>query len=165
MNLQELLDWAFQRHLNPLSWYIRPLFLLCLCYFAYLRNWKGIILTFLVMTSSMVWFPAPHVINPQMQEVLEFEKQMLGSPVSAILTLGLMFGLLAIILYAFWRRSLMTALIILNGLILGKLLLAVIFTGEAGLGTLPVTFFGLLLVNIAGYLIYRLRVRQLEKND
>lgn len=28
MDFSTILDWAFERHLNPLSWYIRPIFLI-----------------------------------------------------------------------------------------------------------------------------------------
>ena len=33
--LNDSLNWAWARHQNPLSWYIRPLFILPFCYFAY----------------------------------------------------------------------------------------------------------------------------------
>lgn len=33
--LIDFLNWAWARHHNPLSWYIRPLFVLPFCYFAY----------------------------------------------------------------------------------------------------------------------------------
>jgi hypothetical protein len=35
-------DWAYARHQNQLSWYIRPLFLIPFCYFAYKRSLAGI---------------------------------------------------------------------------------------------------------------------------
>src|SRR5215217_3294099 len=35
---EEFAAWAWDRHHNVLSWYIRPLFLLPFCYFAYKRN-------------------------------------------------------------------------------------------------------------------------------
>jgi hypothetical protein len=36
--LTDFLDWAWARHHNPLSWYIRPLFILPFCYFAYKKS-------------------------------------------------------------------------------------------------------------------------------
>jgi hypothetical protein len=55
--LDEFLSWAWARHHNPLSWYIRPLFLLPFCYFAYKRSTWGIVLTLFALVTSMVWFP------------------------------------------------------------------------------------------------------------
>ena len=37
-NNDEFTAWAWERHHNILSWYIRPLFLLPFCYFAYRRS-------------------------------------------------------------------------------------------------------------------------------
>lgn len=87
-----MLEWAFQRHLNPMSWYIRPVFLVALAYFCYRRTWKGVIITFLLMTSSMVWFPVPERINPEMQAVLDYELMLLSNPLSAVVTLAFMMG-------------------------------------------------------------------------
>jgi hypothetical protein len=56
--LDEFLSWAWARHHNPLSWYIRPLFLLPFCYFAYKRSTWGIVLTLFALATSMVWFPS-----------------------------------------------------------------------------------------------------------
>jgi hypothetical protein len=36
--LNDFLDWAWARDQNPLSWYVRPLFILPLCYFAYKKS-------------------------------------------------------------------------------------------------------------------------------
>lgn len=153
--LEELLDWAFQRHLNPISWYIRPIFLLILCFFAYKRSWKGLLITFIVMTSSMVWFAAPDHIDPQMQQVLEFEKKVLSTPLSASITLVTMFSFLSLVILAFWKRSLKWGLIIVNITVVGKLILSLILTGEAGWGTFPVTIFGLITVNLIALLVYK----------
>ena len=38
----DFLNWAWARHHNPLSWYIRPLFVLPFCYFAYKRSVWGV---------------------------------------------------------------------------------------------------------------------------
>lgn len=55
--LNDFLDWAWARHQNPLSWYVRPLFILPFCYFAYKKSVRGIMLTLVAVTSSMFWFP------------------------------------------------------------------------------------------------------------
>ncbi|MGM0867481.1 MAG: hypothetical protein ACQEWF_22730 [Bacillota bacterium] len=156
MEFQEILDWAFQRHLNPLSWYIRPIFLIVLVYFAHKHSWKGVIITFVLMMSSMIWFPAPETINPQMQTVLEYEQMLLSNPVSAIFTIALMMVFVVLILIAFWKHSLKFGLIILNVTLIGKVILSLLFTGENGWAPLGNTIFGLILVNgIGWFIMYR----------
>ena len=54
--LNDFLSWSFERHHNILSWYIRPLFLLPFCYFAYKRSIQGIIITLIALFTSMFWF-------------------------------------------------------------------------------------------------------------
>jgi hypothetical protein len=68
--LEEFLSWAWARHHNPLSWYIRPLFLLPFCYFAYKRSTWGIVLTLFALATSMVWFPEPERPDPRALEFL-----------------------------------------------------------------------------------------------
>ncbi|MDD1515307.1 hypothetical protein [Priestia megaterium] len=162
MELKDILNWAFERHLNPLSWYIRPVFLIILAYFAYRRSWKGLVVTFLLMMSSMFWFPAPPKINSQMHEVLKYEKMLLSNPISATITITIMFIFIVMIVRAFWKHSLRMGLFILNAALIGKLVLALIFTGENGWGPLGNTIFGLILVNGIGfYLLYKMRNKKL----
>ncbi|MCY9175591.1 hypothetical protein [Bacillus inaquosorum] len=161
MEVQDILDWAFRRHLNPLSWYIRPLFLLVLVYAAYKRSWKGIIITFVLMMSSMVWFPEPKKIYLQMKKVLEFEQMFLSSPISAVLTIVFMIVLIGFILAAFWKRSLVLGVILLNVTLAGKVALSLFFTGENGWAPLGNTIFGLMMVNGIGLFIkYRNRKKR-----
>jgi hypothetical protein len=158
MEFQAILDWAFARHLNPLSWYIRPIFLIIICYFAYKRSWKGLVITFLLMSSSMVWFPAPETIDPKMQVVLEYEKMLLSNPLSAVITLfiGVIFVVLACL--AFWKHSLKMGLVVLNSMMVGKIIFGLIFTGENGWAPIGTTIFGIIIVNGIGfYLLHRMR--------
>lgn len=155
MEINHFLDWAFERHLNPLSWYIRPVFLVILAYFAYQRSWKGIMITFVLMMSSMVWFPAPETIDPQMQRVLEFEKMLLSDPVTGFLALAFMMVFVVSIGLAFWKHSLKIGLIIINITMIGKVALSLLFTGESGWAPLGNTLFGLLLVNGIGILLMK----------
>ncbi|WP_043927761.1 hypothetical protein [Bacillus haynesii] len=153
MEWSSMLEWAFQRHLNPMSWYIRPVFLVALAYFCYRRTWKGVITTFLLMTSSMVWFPVPERINPEMQAVLDYELMLLSNPLSAVVTLAFMMGFLVLIGAAFWKRSLGWGLAVLNVTLIGKVVLSVMLTGENGWAPLGNTVFGLILVNGIGLLL------------
>src|ERR687893_2252015 len=73
----EFIAWAWARHHNELSWYIRPLFLLPFCYFAYRRSLLGITLTVVALATSMFWFPAPERANPGAAEFLAMEREYL----------------------------------------------------------------------------------------
>jgi uncharacterized membrane protein YccC len=55
--LHELGSWAWAPHHNPLSWYVRPLFLIPFAIFAYRRSWLGMAITLLALATSMFWFP------------------------------------------------------------------------------------------------------------
>ena len=72
--LNDFLNWAWARHQNPLSWYIRPLFILPFCYFAYKKSVRGIVLTLVAVTSSMFWFPVPATPDPRAVALLDVER-------------------------------------------------------------------------------------------
>ena len=59
MNITDYLadfgTWAYDRHGNILSWYIRPLFLLPLAFFAYRRSGWGIAGTLVALLTGGVW--------------------------------------------------------------------------------------------------------------
>ena len=79
MDIPQLLadfgDWAFDRHANPLSWYIRPLFLLPLAWFGYRRSGWGIAGTLVALATGMFWVPAPADSDPRIMEFLAFEQE------------------------------------------------------------------------------------------
>ncbi len=163
MDFQEMLNWAFERHLNPLSWYIRPVFLIILVYFAYKQRIKGVILTFVLMMSSMFWFPAPEKINPQMAKVLEYEQMLLSNPVTFVLTIAFMMVFIVSILIAFWKKSIKLGLVIVNVTLIAKVLLALLFTGEDGWAPLGNTVFGLILINGIGLILLRMKGKKIGK--
>ena len=78
--LGDFLNWAWARHLNPLSWYIRPLFILPFCYFAYKKSVWGMALTVAAVTSSMFWFPVPATPDPRAVALLAVEREYVGGP-------------------------------------------------------------------------------------
>jgi CHASE2 domain-containing sensor protein len=93
-----------------------------------------------------------------MKAVLEYEKMLLSSPLTAIATFALMFAFLFIIGFAFWKRSLKLGLIVLNVSLIGKVALSLLFTGDDGWGPLGTAIFGLILVNgIGAVLLYKKR--------
>src|SRR5687767_8323883 len=64
-------------HHNVLSWYVRPLFLLPFCFFAYRRSLWGIVLTLLALATSMFWFPVPEHPSWAVNEMLASEREYL----------------------------------------------------------------------------------------
>jgi hypothetical protein len=70
----EFVAWAWARHHNVLSWYVRPLFILPFCFFAYRRSLFGIVLTIIALATSMFWFPVPEHASPAVNEMLKAEE-------------------------------------------------------------------------------------------
>lgn len=127
LDLTDLLNWAFERHQNVLSWYIRPLFLIPFCIFAYRRSGLGIVVTLLALITSMAWFPVPRHVDPQVISFLEAEKAFLLSPLTlkkvALLTTVLVS--MSILALAFWYRSLKVGIGVLVLIAFGKILWSV----------------------------------------
>lgn len=106
--IQDFIEWAWARHHNVLSWYIRPLFLIPFCYFSFKRSWTGIALTILGLITSMFWFPAPETVSDAVKAMLAAEKEYLTSEwttfkIVMALLVPISFSLLG---YSFWNRSL-----------------------------------------------------------
>lgn len=66
-------NWAFERHHNILSWYIRPLFIIPMVLFAFKKSYTGIFASIFALFTSMFWFPVPSSKSPQVIEFLAFE--------------------------------------------------------------------------------------------
>src|SRR3712207_4002677 len=104
--VHDFFSWAWERHHNVLSWYIRPLFLVPLAWFAYRRSLAGIVLTLIGLATSMFWFPAPERVDPRVVEFLRFEQEWLTGRWTVgkvLMTLLAPLSLTAFCL-AFWRR-------------------------------------------------------------
>ncbi|KNF07625.1 hypothetical protein CLPU_14c00430 [Gottschalkia purinilytica] len=156
-------NWAYERHQNQLSWYLRPLFLIPFCYFAYKRSWAGIFGTIFLLLTSMFWFPRPEVVSDQVKQFLEMEKEYLsGDWGSAKILMSLLipvsFTALAV---AFWKRSLWFGLSVVIFMAVAKMIWSVAFGGEAGKSIFIPAILGLV---ICIGLIY-LGFRKLEKKN
>ena len=162
----EFLAWAWERHHNVLSWYIRPLFLLPFCFFAYRRSLWGMTLTLLALATSMFWFPAPGEASPAVKEMLAAEREYLTADwslwkVLMALVVPASFAALAL---AFWRRSLVWGLAVVNAAILIKIGWTFVFGTEAGaMSHLPAALLGIVVCDaLILYARRRLRARPAE---
>jgi hypothetical protein len=160
-SIDEFAAWAWARHHNELSWYIRPLFLLPFCYFAYKRSLSGIVLTLVALATSMFWFPAPERVDPRAAEFLEVEREYLTGDwtlwkVLLALLVPISFAALAV---AFWKRSLVWGLAVVNAMVLVKIVWSFYF-GDAsgGLVLLPSALVGLAICDaVILYVVRRMR--------
>jgi hypothetical protein len=157
----EFVAWA--RHHNVLSWYVRPLFLLPFCYFAYERSLWGIVLTVIALATSMFWFPAPEHSSSAVNEMLASESEYLTANWAlwkVLIALLVPLGFTALGL-AFWRRSLARGLAVINAMVLFKIAWTFLFSTEAGaMSHLPAAVLGLVLCDaLILYVMHRMRAR------
>ena len=157
----EFVAWAWERHHNVLSWYIRPLFFLPFCYFAYKRSVSGMILTLVALATSMFWFPAPERTDPQVLEFLAVEREYLTgdwTTTKVLLALLVPIGFAALGL-VFWKRSIVYGLVLMNAIVLIKLAWSFYFGDESGgLTLLPSALAGLAVCDaVILYVVRRLR--------
>lgn len=132
--IDDVLAWAWARHHNILSWYVRPLFLLPYCWFAYRRSLLGIGLTLLALATSMAWFPAPAVPDPGVTAMLDAEREYLLGPwgPAKVVASLLVPATLAALAVALWRRSLLWGLVVVNTALLFKIGWTFAVGGAAG---------------------------------
>lgn len=129
-----LFNWAFERHHNQLSWYIRPLFLIPFCYFAYKRSWAGISATIFLLMTSMFWFPKPETSNELVKQFLDMEMEyLMGSwgTFKILVTLIIPISFIALGM-ALWKRSLWVGLSVVVFMAVGKMIWSVTEGGESG---------------------------------
>lgn len=150
----DFLTWAWARHHNILSWYIRPLFLVPFIYFAYRRSWKGMILTVVALATSMFWFPAPAAVDPMVEQFLAAEHNYLtGAWTIQKILLTLVVPAFFILLgLAFWKRSWWWGVAVINLAALGKIVWSVAEGGQSGWAVLVPAVIGLVICNLAVYL-------------
>lgn len=157
---RQLLGWAWERHANIWSWYVRPLFLLPLAYSAYRRWVSGIVLTLLALATSMAWFPPPEQVEPSVAEFLAFERAWLtsGWTFGKVLVSVLALSSLAALCVAFWTRSLTYGLVVIAAMAVGKMAWGVLEGGGTGWAMLVPAAAGLVIC-VAGVVVAMRRVR------
>ena len=145
------LSWVWARHHNELSWYVRPLFLLPFCFCAYRRSLTGIVATLLVFPTSLFWFPAPENPSARVEGYLAWERQFLleGSVVARVALVLLVVAFFAALAAAFWKRSWLWGLAVLNAGTLLKVIWSVAFGGAVGWASLVPSLFTLAVTDAA----------------
>lgn len=154
---QSFFEWTFARHQNVLSWYIRPLFIIPFCYFAYKRNPFGIALTVFLLLTSMFWFPEPAAIDGQVSEFLAMEREYLTTnwTIAKVLISSLVPISMGLLAYAFWRRSIKAGLWIVAAIAAAKVLWSVAEGGESGQAVIIPATIGLVLCVVLIYYGYK----------
>ncbi|ARC86140.1 putative membrane protein [Clostridium argentinense CDC 2741] len=151
-------NWAFERHHNVLSWYIRPIFIIPIALFAYKKSFTGIFASIFALFTSMFWFPATVTSNPQVLSFLAFEMEYLKGAWTApkiIMSLSVPIFFIALIIAA-WKRNwkwLLGVVIVAAAL---KILWSVVFSGEAGMSILKPAITGLIIC-IGGFYYHKKR--------
>ncbi len=149
--LSEFAAWAWARHHNEWSWYIRPLFLIPFCWFAWRHSLVGIGLTLVALATSMFWFPVPEDPSPMALEFLAAERAyLLGLwtwwKVAVALLIPATFFALAM---AFWNRSFVWGIAVVNVIVLTKVAWSfAFFTVEGALYHLVPAALGLAICNV-----------------
>ncbi|HAS74531.1 MAG TPA: hypothetical protein DCS67_10335 [Clostridiales bacterium UBA8960] len=138
-------NWAFDRHHNLLSWYIRPIWILPIAFFAFKRSWTGVMASIFCLFTSMFWFPVPASINPKVVEFLAFEQEYLKgswdfSKIIVQLAVPLFF---AGLIYTAWHRSLKALIGVMVAAAVLKVLWSAAYAGEAGLSIIKPAVSGL----------------------
>ncbi|WP_226670358.1 hypothetical protein [Metabacillus litoralis] len=159
---RDFLEWAFARHHNQLSWFIRPIFLIPFCYFAYKKSWSGISITIFSLFTSMFWFPEPEIVSEQVALFLEYEVDYLTSEwgISKILLTLLVPISFLLLGLGFWKRNLWIGLSVIIMMAFGKMMWSIFSAGESGKSIMIPAIVGLLLCVFFIYWGFK----KLEKN-
>lgn len=148
-------NWAYARHHNVLSWYIRPLFIIPIILFAFKKSLTGIFVSIFALFTSMFWFPAPETSSPQVMTFLAYEMEYLKGVWTApkiIMSLSVPIFFIALIIAA-WKRNWKLLLGVVIAAAVLKIVWSIFLSGEAGMSILKPAFTGLI-VCIGGIYYY-----------
>lgn len=168
MTNSSFFHWVFERHHNQWSWYIRPIFLIPFCFFAYKRSWVGISVTVFCVFTSMFWFNKPAEVSDQVKTFLEFEKNWLYGAwdykkLLLILTVPLSFAALGL---AFWKRSIIMGLGVIVLMATGKIIWSIHNAGESGKSIIVPAILGLFIcIGLILYGFKKLERKNKRKTD
>lgn len=151
-----IFNWAFARHHNIWSWYIRPLFIIPITFFAFKKSLTGIFASIFALFTSMFWFPAPETSSPQVMTFLAYEMEYLKGVWTApkiIMSLSVPIFFIVLIIAA-WKKNWRLLLGVVIAAALLKIIWSVVFSGEAGMSVLKPAITGLIIC-IGGVYYYK----------
>ena len=143
--------WAFQRHRNILSWYIRPLFIVPIIWSAYKKLFSGISISIFGLFTSMFWFSKPDTTNPEVEKFLNFEANYLksGWTIDKIVLLFTVIIFFVFIIVSTWTKNWKLLLLILIATAILKIFNSYLLTGKSALSMLKPAVTGLIVCMIA----------------
>ena len=156
--------WAFDRHHNVLSWYIRPLFIIPIIYFAFRKSWSGIMASIFCLFTSMFWFPVPEVVSDKVVGFLNFEQEYLkGSwDISKIFIQMSVPAFFAALILSAWKRSIKGLVVVIIAAAVLKVLWSALFAGTDGLSIIKPAVSGVIIC-IAALIYYKKHRKQTIK--
>jgi hypothetical protein len=164
--LKDFLAWAWARHHNILSWYIRPLFIIPFVYFAYQRSWKGMVVTVIALATSMFWFPRPATAEPAVEQFLAAELEYLTGAwnIQKFLMTLIVPAFFILLGLAFWKRTWWWGVAVINLAALGKVVWSIAEGGESGWAVLLPALIGMIVCDLAVYFgVKYLHDRKMQK--
>lgn len=159
-------NWAFERHHNVLSWYIRPLFIIPMVIFAFKKSFTGIFASMFALFTSMFWFPVPASSSPQVLEFLAFEMDYLKGAWTApkiVMSLAVPLFFLMLLLAA-WKRNWKWLLGVIIGAAVLKFIWSIAFSGEAGMSILKPALLGLIVCVVGVGYFYKKNRRKVKNS-
>ncbi len=163
-------EWIFQRHHNQLSWYIRPLFLIPFCFFAYKKNLAGISITIFALLTSMFWFRIPEAPSETVKQFLAMEMEYLTGSwgITKIIFTALIPATMTVLAAAIWKRNIKTGLIVVIFMAGAKVLWSLMEGGDSGLSVIVPAVIGLVICTAAiykGFHFFQIRKRTNDKES
>lgn len=148
---QPFFDFAWARHQNLLSWYIRPLLSLPFCYFAYRRSFGGMFFSIFAIATSMMWFPEPSVPSEAAKEFLRMEVEYVSGGWTPLKLLAACLVPLFFVSLgtAFWRRKPMYGFLVLLVFGIAKMVWSVAEGSTSGYAVFPAAILGIVVLGTA----------------
>ena len=147
--------WAFQRHRNILSWYIRPLFIIPIIWSAYKKRVSGISISIFGLFTSMFWFPKPNITNPEIVKFLNFEANYLksGWTIDKIALFFTVVTFFIFIIISTWTKNWKLLLVILIAAAFFKIFNSYLLTGKSAFSMLTPAVTGLIVCMMAVFFL------------
>lgn len=151
--MARILQRLWERHKNPLSWFVRPPLGALMFYGAWRQSWLLLGAGALGAATSWFWFPGPRKARPWVERFIDVERRFLTPPWTLPKVLGLLgvAGFLVVVTAAFWRRDAALGLSVFTAGALSKAVWSLVVAKEAGI---PAAVIGLASALVAAGLLY-----------